>query len=276
MGTWGTAIFSDDIAEDIRYEYKLLIAYDYSDKDATKIVKDLFYKEYDPKTDEDEEQVFWMALALTKWNCGRLDEETKSKALEILNNGGDLSRWKCEGKSLYNKRKKVLEELKVKLLSPQPSLKKVAKPLDRRSPWKLGDLLAFKILHEELIDSPLYGKYVLLRVSKIIKTPVCDFINDLDYYEDCYISLYNWIGDEIPDKNIISDLEFVNFNLKRTTEINAVNLLWESPKERKSHITVIDTDPKFKGYDKIRYSDGSTPTPAFELDVARIFKDYKL
>lgn len=25
---------------------------------------------------------------------------------------------------------------------------KVSKPLDRRCPWKLGDLLAFRILHE--------------------------------------------------------------------------------------------------------------------------------
>lgn len=36
MGTWGTAIFSDDVAEDVRDEYKLLIAYEYSDEDATK------------------------------------------------------------------------------------------------------------------------------------------------------------------------------------------------------------------------------------------------
>lgn len=276
MGTWGTAIFSDDVAEDIRYEYKLLIAYNYSDENATKIVKDLFYKEYNPKTDEDDEQVFWMALALTKWNCGRLDEETKAKALEILNNGGDLSRWKCEGKSLYNKRKRVLDELKEKLQSPQPAIKKVAKPPDRRSPWKLGDLLAFKIVYEKLIDSPLYGKYVLLRVSEIRRVPVCHFKKDLDYYEDCYVSLYNWVGDEIPDKSIVSNLEFVNFNPKIIPEFNADKLLWESSKERKAHITVIDNDPKFKGYDNILCCAGSYPTPAFTLKIARIFKDYKL
>lgn len=269
MGTWGTAIFSDDVAEDVRDEYKLLIAYEYSDEDATKMVKDLFYEEYNPKTDEDDEIIFWLSLALTKWNCGRLDNETKAKALEILNNGGDLLRWKCEGKSLYNKRKKVLEDLQQRLLSQQPALKKVSKPLDRRCPWKFGDLLAFRILHEKLINSPLYDKYVLLRVSKIIRKPVCHFLDNLDYYERCCLSLYNWVGDEIPDKNIIADLTFVNFCPNDRNMLNAVNVLWESPKERKAHVTVIDNDPNFKGCDNILYSDGSSPTPAFTLEIAR-------
>lgn len=272
MGTWGTAIFSDDVADDVRYEYRLLIAYNYSDEKATEMVKDLFYKEYNSKTDKDDEIVFWLSLALTKWNCGRLDSKTKDKALEILDNGGDLFRWKDEGKLLYNKREKVLKDLKQKLLSQQPLPKKVSKPVDRRCPWKLGDLLVFKILDEGLIGNSLYGKYVLLRVSEITRTPICHFLKDLDYYEHCYLSLYNWVGDEIPDKNIVTDLNFINFCHNDEYVINAVNVLWESSKERKKHITVIDNDPNFKGCNNIFYGCGTSPTPAFTLDIAQILE----
>lgn len=271
MGTWGTAIFSDDTAADVRDQYKMLVAYDYSDEEADKLTKNEFFKEFNPKTDEDEEKVFWLALALAKWQTGRLDEETKNKAIEIIENGGDLERWDEEDKATYKKRVKVLEELKQKLCSPQPPRKKVSKPPGRRCPWKKGDLLAFRIDDKKLLGSPFYNKYILIRVAEITKSPVCYFLKDLDYYESCHVILYGWVGDEIPDKSIADELEIIPLHHC----FIARKLLWESPKKSKSHITVIGNDPYFKGYDSITFTDsGSSPVPSFTISLPWRLKDY--
>lgn len=47
---------------------------------------------------------------------GELDEEIKSKALDIINSGKGLEIWKESGESELEERKKVLNELKTKIL----------------------------------------------------------------------------------------------------------------------------------------------------------------
>ena len=38
------------------------------------------------------EPLFWLALARAQWEIGRLDEETKSKAVEIIDSGQEVER----------------------------------------------------------------------------------------------------------------------------------------------------------------------------------------
>jgi hypothetical protein len=100
MGAWGPAIFSDDIAQDIRTEYKYLLMYR-SDEESEQKIFDEFYSDL---TNSDEESVFWFALALCEWKYGRLTDKVKNKALEFISNGEDLERWRDEGQQVLKKR----------------------------------------------------------------------------------------------------------------------------------------------------------------------------
>ena len=70
MGVWGTSIFSDDLAADLRGDYRTMIGDGLSGPEAT----DRLLKSWMPSPDKDPDlaPVFWLALAVTQWKCGRL------------------------------------------------------------------------------------------------------------------------------------------------------------------------------------------------------------
>ena len=81
MGTWGTDIFSDDLASDIRRRYRDLVGDGFTGQQATEILL-LEYREI--LDDPDVASVFWLALDATQWRCGRLEPRVKEQALDIL------------------------------------------------------------------------------------------------------------------------------------------------------------------------------------------------
>ena len=211
MGTWGTAVFSNDLAADVRGDYNTLLAVG-READAEELL--LNYYSFMLGVGDDEEPIFWCALALAEWNKGRLSEFVKQKALYYLEQGGDLELWDTpDNQKNYQKRKKVLEELHAKLLGPLPPKKKVKRPsYIHHCPWKAGDLLAYHMItNQKKKQEPLYGKYVLLRVLKISKTPVSKIVPTDLYYEKMRVGLYGWCGDDCPDPSIVEDLEYIPF-----------------------------------------------------------------
>ena len=104
MGTWGTAIFSDDTASDVRSDYRDYVGDGLSGTAAT----DRVVNEWrETLRDPDEGPVFWLALAATQWECGRLESRVRDKALEVIASGSGLRRW-AEDPKLLTKRKSVL------------------------------------------------------------------------------------------------------------------------------------------------------------------------
>lgn len=142
MGVWGTAIFSDDLASDIRGDYRDALGEGLSGPEATKRI----LKDYESSlSDQDDSPVLWLALAAVQWKAGRLEPEVLEKALQVIDSGSDLKRWTIGTKD-YTKRKAALRKLREELLSPQPKAKKVAKRTLCECPWKVGDLLAYSLL----------------------------------------------------------------------------------------------------------------------------------
>jgi len=80
MGAWGTAIFADDLACDVRDQYYALLSMGKSDQEAYEIIMDNYKSE---DLDEDE-PVFWFALALSQWRKGRLMESVKEEAIKHI------------------------------------------------------------------------------------------------------------------------------------------------------------------------------------------------
>ena len=137
MGTWGPAIFSDDLACDVRDEYTVHLDEGKSGEEATKIVLQVYYPDV---RGTEEESVFWFALALTQWKKGRLLDDVRSQALSFIDNGADLKRWSEPGnEKVSKKRMTVLEKLKETLLSPMPPAKK-PRQLPTKVPVKPGDV----------------------------------------------------------------------------------------------------------------------------------------
>ncbi|MHB1107665.1 MAG: hypothetical protein ACYCZ2_15015 [Lutibacter sp.] len=174
MGTWGTAIFSDDLASDIKLEFRNKIGFGKNSIEATEEL----LKDYSEEiNDYDESSVFWLSLASTQWSLGRLLENVKEKALEIIENGQNLERWKDDEKD-FKKRKLVLDKLKNQLLSEQPKPKKIAKPYIRETKFEKGDLIAYQLKND---------KFIVLRVIEIQKDQCGDkypLIETLDFYNN--------------------------------------------------------------------------------------------
>jgi hypothetical protein len=147
MGTWGTAIFSDDTACDVRDEFRDLIEEGLSTEHAT----DKLLTQYASSLDDaDDGPPFWLGLALTQWKCGRLLERVKERALHIIDTGADLKRWSGDAK-----RRVVLEKTRAQLLSPQPRPTRIRKRYQENNDWEVSELISYQTPH---------GKYAVLRV----------------------------------------------------------------------------------------------------------------
>ena len=115
MGTWGTGLYSDDFAADLRGDFRDLLGEGLAGSAA---VDQLMSDYADSLADPDEEPVFWLALADISWKLGRMDERVRENALRIIDEGRDLARW--ESPRDRTKREAVLAKLRAQLLPSRP------------------------------------------------------------------------------------------------------------------------------------------------------------
>lgn len=223
MGAWTTRIFDDDGAADIRAEYKILLGYGIPPQESYKRIEDYFYKNYKEKDNED---VYWLSIALFQWKNGILMDKVKKIALQCLEDESYLEHWKESGEKVYKKRKEVLETLKEKLLyevnPPREKFPKCPKMYRTKTSWKVGDLFAYRILRTpvkwegwgeyghklEQAHKMLWNKYVILRVVEVSKHPVSKIYPELDYQSNARMMLYDWIGEKLPSVEAVSELSF--------------------------------------------------------------------
>lgn len=186
MGTWGTGLYDDDTACDVRDAYQDMLGDGVAEPEATvRLTKEWSGDLSDPDTGP----VFWLALADVQWRLGRLQEAVKSEALAVIEGGSDLARW-SEDKKLEAKRRAVLERLKVRLNTPQPAEKRVRKRYVDATDWKLGDVYSFRLQS---------GKLALLHVigfheDRGGRGPVC--------------ALLDWTGETAPDKKTMKKMKY--------------------------------------------------------------------
>lgn len=251
MGVWGTAIFSDDTACDIRDEYSALLISGISDEEA----EEALLKGYESLNGTWDEPVVWLALAFCEWKKGRLSERVKKRAIEIIDSGEDLQHWKESSSAKEcRQREKELQKLKTRLESPMPERRPVRKPTVDRVPWKAGDLLAYKIMDHDIPYPEYTGKFVLLRVLKILKigNPVSKYLGEEYKNERALLGYYNWSGDEVPDPKIVNHLSYEIVNERNDpifgkTIQTCISLGSMTKKELKAReIYVIDHDPSYE------------------------------
>ncbi len=162
MGAWGIGLYQDDMALDIRDTVKDELKFGTPlNEIITKLKLNYDIGKYD---NNDEESVFWCALADTLWQLGCLDDEIKNTALNCIERGADIERWMSEDSRLALKREKVFKNLKAKLLSQQPLKKYISKQRIYVCPWDIGDVFAVKLRGEMAEKKGISDTYLLFQV----------------------------------------------------------------------------------------------------------------
>ncbi len=226
MGAWSTKIFDNDFTMDIITEYKILLGYGISPEETYEKIYGYFAKDFIGKDNEDD---FWLGIALYQWKNGILIDEVRENALRCMDDGQYLERWKESGEKVYQKRKKVLEEFKDKLLHEvNPRKKKFPKCpayYREKTDWKVGDLIAYKMTQKpyegkyndddankvSMTKRKLRNEYFLLRVIDIEKRPVSHICPDLDFASEALVMLYDWHGKDVPSPDLVGSLDFIPF-----------------------------------------------------------------
>lgn len=190
MGAWGTAIFSNDEACDIRTEYNVMAAYIDDDEFILKKLKEYFKVKSELN---DMDAVFWFAVAAQQTKYGRLCEEVKVNALKCIERKYTIDGWFNQKDCA--KRAAVLNKLKEQLTAEQPLRSKVSKPKRIREIWQQGDVVAYHLVNiladewRKPEDYWFYGKYILLKIVIVDKIPSSKIMPELACDEWMYCSV---------------------------------------------------------------------------------------
>ena len=155
MGTWGTGISSNDVYEDINYEFFEL----YNQGLDVSAITEKLIKENKELIDSHEDQNnFWITIAKSQWECKALDPRIYSRIKDIVESEKDIELWKelDASKSDLTKRRKVLESFLSKMSTEKKTARKRKVKKLRDAIFEKGDCLAFR-----LSDGDYCGAFVL-------------------------------------------------------------------------------------------------------------------
>ena len=114
VGASGPDIFEDDVACDVRAAMMNAQKMGLTANAATEQV----LRKYQPHLqDIDDGPTVWFALALVQIDLGILQPRVRDTALQLIDAGQGLSRWEDAEPEDLGERKRVLQELKVRILS---------------------------------------------------------------------------------------------------------------------------------------------------------------
>ena len=203
MGTWGTSLYANDSACDIRGDYVDKLKRGKSNEIAT---QEIIEQSQGYINDDEDGPLFWFALADTQWNYGRLLSFVKEKALYFIPKEEELGRWKETGKKAHDAWIQTMKKLETKLNSPQPPEKKVSKYRFYKCKWELGDVFSYRLSGSYSEEKGLHGKYILFRkVSEDTWWPG---------HIIPVVQIYDWVGDEVPTLDIIPTLSPLPMQLR--------------------------------------------------------------
>ncbi len=218
MGTWNVSISGNDTAQDLKSEYQA--AFFYNDVEIALKKIDAYVRSMFDETDEEEWCNYYYSLADYIWKHGILTDTIRNRAITMIDTGFGLELWEEAGTKTLEKRKKELAEFRDKLLSQQPTKKKIRIDLHMTPIFEVGDLIAIqlKTADKHYLDKSKFteetfrscdGKYVVLR-------KVCDDISYTSCVEpnvrDIWIrfQLYKKVFDSIPTMDQLEQIPWAN------------------------------------------------------------------
>ena len=117
MGAWGTDLFEDDFALDVKGDFEDRLEEGFSVADATTEVLEEYAYVFDADIDDDHEQaMLYLVLAVLQQERGQLQPEIKEIALKFIDEGRGLSIWEddpadlAERKAVYQRVREQLNQ----------------------------------------------------------------------------------------------------------------------------------------------------------------------
>lgn len=160
MGTWGTAISSNDTYADIYSEFTEL----YNDgMNVPEITAKLISEYPDIINDPEDSNNFWFAIAKAQWDYKQADTAIFNKVKDIIKSGNDLAVWKNLGANEKDiaKRQIVLTKFLETLESEKPKAKARKKVKITTPDFEKGECFTFKL------GNGNYGGAVVLEAIQI-------------------------------------------------------------------------------------------------------------
>ena len=209
MGTWGTGIFQNDVADDVKTAYISKLRIGKSDEEA---LEEIVSENADILSDKDDALDFWFALSSVMYDYGRLSEDVRCKAMALLGSDSDSERW--DEKEL-RKRKAELEKLKSKLNAQMPPRKKVAVTRRFECPWNKNDIFFAEI--NSICGSEKQGFLVFCVYGTVLFDARIDGLGDI--LPVTYLKYTRELPDDLRE---IDDLPFIMMHKER----NDYRFLW--------------------------------------------------
>ena len=251
MGSWGTKLYQNDLAQDLKEEYSTYLKIGYSDLEVESMIIDSFEEEFDEKENE---RIFWLVLADQEFKLGRLSNKVKEKALGYLNS--------TETKELF--------ELKNRIESEPLQRKKMGKFYMKRSLYNVGDVLAYKVTLpsslDKLVCNDFTNKYVLLEVTGMVRLNIGYLPINEFYHEYPVVTLLDWIGNEIPNKEQLTKIQ-----RKKKNNFDEQTIINYLPDKIENGIVKW----KKKDFDTIQYILSLSKKEIKELNISRVYENDK-
>jgi hypothetical protein len=179
---WGTGLFSNDVACDIRDHYRQLLEDGTEDGAATRLTLEKFALYLD-----ESDGIALIAFAVTQSKLGRLEPDVRNRALAIIDAGADLAVWEQENSKLLPKRRAVLEKARAQLTGPQLPRRRLRPPKRELSGLAAGDVLALTLPRRVALL-----RVVRVHAHRLGETPV---LEELDFD-----------GSEVPTRDALERL----------------------------------------------------------------------
>lgn len=178
------AVMADDIPDRVQADYRQLLSQGLTDKKATEQLIQAWKKLLKTKPLQNE---FWLALAGTQWQLGRLAPATRKMALAIIDQEvrpKRTGRKDASPDAAASQRHKALVVLRGILTTKQPARREIRRstaPSSDTEPWPVGAVFAYKLLS---------GRYVLFHVVACLGDKSAGFWP--------VFAILDWIGSELP------------------------------------------------------------------------------
>ncbi len=210
MGTWNTSVTGNDTAKDLYSEYTAAF-YKFDVEEALKRIDNYIRTEMFDESDEEEWCNYIYSLADFMWKNGILTDSIRNKAIEMIDSEFGLELWTEAGQKTLDSRKKKLAEFKEKLLSPQPSRKKIKPDVHTERIFDDGDIIAVQLQtsgkpYTEQETKPISeedfhafdGKYVLMQLVECYASWTSSIVPEVKDYWACF-RLFDGVYDTIPN-----------------------------------------------------------------------------
>jgi hypothetical protein len=152
MGTWGTGISSNDVFEDVKYDFFEMYNKGFEVPEITKV---LIEENEELINSEEDSNNFWFCLAKSQWECRALEPDVFEKVKDIIESGKDITLWHSLGTEI-SKRKKVLDNFLAQISVERKTARKRKVIKLRDAIFEKGDCLVF-----QLADGDYCGIFIL-------------------------------------------------------------------------------------------------------------------